>query len=98
MLSLHPDAVFTIITAASADSPDERLIDGASETVDRFLAEGIHVFGVRDNPRSAIDNRYECAIEGSPCNFPVEQALAAENPGLYQQHSNAAYVRTKGAE
>lgn len=24
--------------------------------------------------------------------------VAAENPGLYQQHSNAAYVRTKGAE
>ena len=24
--------------------------------------------------------------------------VAAENPGLYQQYSNAAYVRTKGAE
>ncbi|KJL36876.1 acyltransferase family protein [Microbacterium azadirachtae] len=80
VVSMHPDALFTIVTAASPDSPDERLIDGVNETVDRFLSEGIRVVGVRDNPRSAVDNRYECAIEGHPCNFPVEQALAAENP------------------
>ncbi|OZB83233.1 acyltransferase family protein [Microbacterium sp. 13-71-7] len=78
-LSIHPDALFTIVTAASPDSPDERLINGASETVDRFLAEGVPVFGVRDNPRSTT-NLWECALNGEPCNFPVEQALAADNP------------------
>ncbi|MBN9156313.1 acyltransferase family protein [Microbacterium sp.] len=78
-LSIRPDALFTIITAATPDSPDERLITGASETVDRFLAEGIRTFGVRDNPRS-LTNLWECAVNGEPCNFPVEQALAADNP------------------
>ncbi|MBS1698015.1 MAG: hypothetical protein JST25_06390 [Actinobacteria bacterium] len=80
VLAMHPDALFTIITAATPDTPDERLIAGAGETVDRFVSAGIRVFGVRDNPRSAVDNRYECAIEGTPCDFPVEGALAAENP------------------
>ncbi|WP_439901632.1 acyltransferase family protein [Microbacterium azadirachtae] len=80
VLAMRPDALFTIITAATPDTPDERLIEGASDTVDRFLAEGIRVFGVRDNPRSAVDNRYECAVERHPCDFPVEQALAPENP------------------
>ncbi|WP_336647860.1 acyltransferase family protein [Microbacterium sp. MMO-10] len=82
VLSLKPDAVFTIVTAASPDSADERLIDGAEETVDAFTSAGIKVFGVRDNPRSAVSNYYECAISHEPCDFPVENALAADNPAL----------------
>jgi len=82
VLSLKPDAVFTIITAASPDTADERLIDGAEDVVDTFTSAGIKVVGVRDNPRSAVTNYYECAISHQPCDFPVENALAEENPAL----------------
>ena len=80
ILSIHPDAVFTIVTAAVPDSPDERVIAGADSVIDTFVSSGIPVFGVRDNPRSAVHNYYECAIQRTPCDFPVGQALAATNP------------------
>lgn len=79
-VSLQPDAVFTIVTAAAPDSPDERVIDGIEDVLDRFDNAGIPVVGVRDNPRSAVFNYYECAVNGTPCDFPVSQALAEVNP------------------
>ncbi|SDM50755.1 acyltransferase family protein [Microbacterium azadirachtae] len=80
VLTIHPDAFFTIVTAASADSPDEEAIAGLGDLLDTFDAAAIPVVGVRDNPRSGETNYYTCAIERQFCDFPAESALAPENP------------------
>ena len=80
VLSIRPDALFTIVTAATSDTPDESAIAGLDDLLSTFDAAGIPVVGVRDNPRSAETNYYSCAIERSSCDFPVDQALAPENP------------------
>lgn len=79
-VSIHPDAVFTIVTAAAMDSPDEQVIAGLDDLLDTFDGAGIPVVGIRDNPRSGVTNYFTCAMERSECDFPVEGALAAENP------------------
>ncbi|MCE4025707.1 acyltransferase [Microbacterium sp. Au-Mic1] len=80
LIAIHPDAMFTIVTAAAPDSPDERVINGIDEVIDEVTAAGIPMFGVRDNPRSSIYNYYECAYNGEPCDFPLSGALAETNP------------------
>jgi peptidoglycan/LPS O-acetylase OafA/YrhL len=79
--SLRPAAVFTVLTAAAEDSPEERLILGAQSVVDEFNAEGIPVIGVRDNPRSATD-LYSCALERLDCTRTQAEVLAEVNPAI----------------
>jgi hypothetical protein len=80
LMEIRPDAMFTIVTAAAPDSPEERVINGIDGTIDEVTAAGIPIYGVRDNPRSSIYNYYECAYRGTPCNFPLSGALAETNP------------------
>ncbi|MGF3055829.1 acyltransferase family protein [Microbacterium sp. YY-01] len=78
-IALEPEAVFTVVTAAAVDSPEERLIAGAQETIDVFLDAGIDVYGFRDHPRASYD-LYLCAEERRDCVRPVSDALAKDNP------------------
>lgn len=80
VLAIHPDAVFTIVTAADSDSPDEQVIEGLDALLDTFDAAGIPVVGVRDNPRSAVTNFWTCAVQNLDCDFAAAGALAEENP------------------
>ncbi|MFJ4164888.1 acyltransferase family protein [Microbacterium sp. NPDC089698] len=80
LIAIHPDAMFTIVTAAAPDSPDERVLNGIDEVIDEATAAGIPMYGVRDNPRSSIYNYYECAYNKEPCDFPLSGALAETNP------------------
>lgn len=79
-LRIAPDSVFSILTAAAPDSPEERLLSDVETVIDEFTANGIRTFGVRDNPRSDQKDYYVCALLGEDCDFPVSQGLAAENP------------------
>ncbi|MFD6697510.1 MULTISPECIES: acyltransferase family protein [unclassified Microbacterium] len=80
LIEIHPDAMFTIVTAAAPDSPDERVINGIDEVIDEVTAAGIPLFGVRDNPRTSKYNYWECAVNKEPCDFPLSGALAETNP------------------
>ncbi len=79
VIALKPAAVYTVMTAAAADSPDEQLIAGASDLVDEFASAGVAVIAVRDNPRSQTD-LYQCALDRLDCDRDVGAALAATNP------------------
>ena len=60
-----PDYAFLLVTQASTDSADEKMIPGVKELVEQLTASGTTVFGVRDNLRSWT-NLYECAAEQDP--------------------------------
>lgn len=83
VLDLHPEAVFTVGTAAEPDGPAEQLVPGFGRVLTELTRVGIDVIAVRDNPRFS-DNRYECALElgadADECRVALEDALAAENP------------------
>ncbi len=79
VIAVHPDAVMTVVTAAAVDSPDERMLHGIDWVVDEFVAAGIEVIGLRDNPRSDND-LYTCALKRLDCDRPVDEALQPENP------------------
>lgn len=76
---LGPDAVFTMVTAAEVDGPNERMLTGVEDVTAGFDEDNIRVIGVRDNPRFGID-MYECALEDGDCDRAVGDALQAENP------------------
>ncbi|SFR42154.1 Peptidoglycan/LPS O-acetylase OafA/YrhL, contains acyltransferase and SGNH-hydrolase domains [Microbacterium azadirachtae] len=80
VVAINPAAVFTVVTAAAMDSPDEQVIAGLDDLLDMFDSAGIPVVGLRDTPRSAVTNYFTCAVERMTCDFPVAGALAAENP------------------
>lgn len=79
VIAVRPDAVVTMVTAAAADSGEERMLAGMDGLVDEFGEAGIAVVGIRDNPRSDLD-LYTCALRQLDCDRPVGQALASENP------------------
>ncbi|GAB3631144.1 acyltransferase family protein [Microbacterium shaanxiense] len=77
--AVHPDAVATIVTAAEADGPNERMLAGIDDVTAGFAEEGMRVIGVRDNPRFGID-MYECALVNGDCDRAVGDAMQLENP------------------
>lgn len=79
-IGLEPDAVYVVATRAS-DTEDEKLLAGATNTIDRFRDEGITVMAVRDNPRFAF-NMYDCVVErgSEACAIPRSDALDTQNP------------------
>jgi len=82
VVKIHPDAVFLLATAASPDSPEEQVATGLDVVLDTLDSAGIPVVGVRDSPRSAVTNFFTCAVDRLPCDRPVADVLAAENPAL----------------
>lgn len=56
-----PDYAFLLVTQATADSNDEKLIPGVEELIKTMTATGTKVFGIRDNLRSESD-LYECSV------------------------------------
>ncbi|GAA1628707.1 acyltransferase family protein [Georgenia ruanii] len=81
VLDVHPDAIFTVATAASPTGPDERLVTGYRDLVTEMTGLGIDVLGVRDNPRFAVD-MYECVEQrgADPCEVDLDRALAPVSP------------------
>lgn len=77
------DALFTVSTAASRDGGAERLVAGYEELVGEMTDRGVHVIGIRDNPRFPFD-MYACAELHSPldprCRRPLAESLAAVSP------------------
>ena len=76
---MHPDAVFTMVTASEVDGPHERMLDGIADVTAGFADAGIRVIGVRDNPRFGID-MYECALADADCDRDVSDMMPPENP------------------
>lgn len=77
------DALFTVSTAAAQEGGGERLVSGYEELVGEMTARGVHVIGVRDNPRFPFD-MYACAelysAADARCRRPLAESLAPSSP------------------
>lgn len=81
---LQPDVVFTVSTwGAVVVGVDERLVTGQSQAIDRLVAAGIRVVGIRDNPRLGF-NPVDClgrpSGDGETCSVAQEVVLGPVNP------------------
>ncbi|UKA53481.1 acyltransferase [Arthrobacter sp. FW305-BF8] len=78
-----PDAIFTVATAASPSSPEEKLNPGYEEMARAVTARGIDVIGIRDNPRFSY-SMSNCVVTKGPqdpaCNPPRQSAMPAQSP------------------
>lgn len=93
VLDLKPDAVYTMSTDAKAESPDESVITGFSQSVKTFTKAGIEVIGVRDNPRFS-SNKAKCVADGdvAACNYKKSEYLAASDPAASLNEIKGAFM------
>ena len=88
--AVQPDVVLTTSTRTSAESADERTLEGMANAVELLTSRGIDVLSVRDNPRWE-ENAYACAEAvitegGTPeeadadCGADASEKYAPENP------------------
>ncbi len=84
VLDTKPDAVYLIASRAEGND-QERLIHGFEDFVEPFLAAGIEVIAVRDNPRYGNSpSPYQCVDQseqhGAECFVPIGDVLSERNP------------------
>lgn len=83
LADLQPDAVFTVVTSAHADTPRDTVVPGFALAADRLQKLGIEVIGVRDNPRFAF-NMMTCleqsGAEASDCGQDRRTTLVEQPP------------------
>lgn len=68
------DAVITVASAASPDSPEDRIVSGLPEAAADLTRNGISVVGIRDNPRYSF-NMFNCSQSAGPEDCAVDQSL-----------------------
>lgn len=82
---LRPALVFGMATKTTADTPNEHMLAGLDQTVERIAETGARVVLFRDNPRYTQD-MYRCVEENgessSVCARVRDDVLAAEDPAL----------------
>ncbi len=92
-LRMKPDAVFTMATISTKDTPEERSVAGIGEASTILGDAGIPVIGMRDNPRFEV-NMISCVEEhgqdAAECAFPVDEKLAATAPVPSAQETGGA--------
>ena len=78
-----PDAIILLGTEAAPSKPDETLTPGFEELVSGWLAQGIQVAALRDNPRFSF-NMTECALrdgaDASACRPAIGNNFPAASP------------------
>lgn len=83
-LDQQPDAVFTVSTISSANSPNETVRKTFTDAVTTFTEAGIDVVGIRDNARFQLDMGSCVAKNGvDACSFSEDNAFAHEDPAAY---------------
>lgn len=97
VLTLHPDAVYTVATKAATNDPaHERLVDGQRPYLEQLTAAGIKVVAVRDNPRFSRSPS-QCGATRSAddptCVAPLSGVLRPQPPaGLPTDLPGVAWV------
>ncbi|KRF08477.1 acyltransferase [Arthrobacter sp. Soil782] len=81
--SVDPDVVFTVASSSHHTRPEDLLVPGYQDAVERLTAGGAQVVAIRDNPRYPF-NVPECVERHGPdsneCSSPIAEKLAPENP------------------
>ncbi|MDJ0358079.1 acyltransferase family protein [Paenarthrobacter sp. PH39-S1] len=83
VMSLKPDAVFTLASLTLEQAPFETEVPGYLDGIKGFTDAGIQVIGMRDNPRFTINMADCAATKGAAapaCNPPLSESLAATAP------------------
>lgn len=83
ILAQKPDNVLLMVTSASPETAEEKVIPGVEEVIKEFTSQGIKVLALRDNPRFNY-NMYECGQNNldnlANCAQPLDTKLASQNP------------------
>lgn len=81
LADVKPDAVFSVATSASADSPRDVVVPGFPEAARQLQELGVEVIGIRDNPRYSF-NMMSCLEQSEPseCGHARSAALVERPP------------------